>query len=297
MRYLFFLLLAGFTIGGCKTDKPETPEEAFIYSLHANDFNLLNEFLPDREFYNSIKDKMPERTEEEIKKFLDESNERVKEAWQNTIFNAAQNKVDLKKVKIKEVIYYDPFLQDQTSEALIINYEYKGRTWDDLQFIVRRYKGKTYLLGIPNPTRSFSMSDPDLRATNEANAWLEMQQPEFKKNLEDKTAAVIKAAKANDLNTFGQLIIYRGEDVNRQWKSGLNLNDSLEREMAAQFIQKVKAAVAPCDNYETSAIQTARESEGLWIILPLRCGKKLISFAYLRVKGQYLVADMSEGDQ
>ena len=40
---------------------------------------------------------------------------------------------------------------------------------------------RTYLLTIPNPTRAFSMADPELRATNEAKAWIEMNKPDFKK--------------------------------------------------------------------------------------------------------------------
>ena len=50
----------------------------------------------------------------------------IKQAWQNTIFNAADKKIDLNKVMIKEVVYHDPFPNDETSEGMIVNYEYKG---------------------------------------------------------------------------------------------------------------------------------------------------------------------------
>lgn len=290
MRQLFLSASVFLLCVSCNSD-PKKLEEAFILSMQKNDFNMLKKFLPDVAYYKSLGDKMPFHKSEDIKKFIDESNQRVRDAWQNTIFNSAEMKIDLNNVSIKEVFYYDPFKRDEASEAMVVNYEYKGKVWDDIQFIVGRTNGRTYLLTIPNPTRAFSMTDPELRATNEAKAWIETQKPDFKKNIENMTRKIIDDVKANDLGSFCQQIIYRGDDESRRWRSGVNMNDSLEKQQAREFMQKVMRNIENCNNYETGEILTERESEGVWIILPMKCGSKIISFAYLRVNEKLMLGD------
>lgn len=297
MRLLIYGIFVLVVLNGCSSRYPKKLEEAFLLSLQKNDFAILNKFLPDKEFYTSLGDKMPKRNEEEISRFLNESNERVKEAWQNTLFNVLQKKMDLSKVKINEVIYYDPFPKDASSEAMLVNYEYDGRDWDDIQFIVGRYKGRVYLLGIPNPTRAFSMADPELRATNEARAWLEIKKTSFRKTVENLSAKLMKAARENDLNTFGWQLVYRGEDESRKWRSAVNLNDSLEKQQARDLMQRVSHSLEGCDSYLAGEIRTERESEGLWIIMPFKCGSKIVSFAYLRIHDQLLLGDVGVDGQ
>ena len=291
MRPLFLSAFVFLLFISCNDSTPTKLEDAFLLSMQKNDFNLLKKFLPNVAYYKSLGDKMPIQSNAEIRKFIEESNQRIKDAWQNTIFNAAEKKIDLNKVSVKEVFYYDPFKRDEASEAMIINYEYKGKVWDDIQFIIGRHNGQTYLLTIPNPTRAFSMVDPELRATNEAKAWIETQQPGFKKNIEEMTRKIIADVKKNDLESFGRQIIYRGDDENRRWRSGVNINDSLEKQQAKDFMKKVSHHIENCNSYETGEILTERESEGVWIVLPMKCGGKVISFAYLRVNNKLMLGD------
>lgn len=291
MRHFFLAAIILFFLNACNENSPKKLEEAFILSMQKNDFNVLKDFMPDREFYNVVSEKMPKREEKEIQKFLDESAERTKQAWQNTIFNAAQNKIDLNKVVIRDVIFHDPFPDDETSEGMIINYEYKGKTWDDIQFIVSRKTGKTILLEIPNPTRAFSMTDTELRATNEAKTWVEMSKPEFKKEIQDLSEKILAAAKTNNLNEFGQHLVYRGEDENKRWKTQLNINDSLERLQAADLMQSINRYMEGCANYKTGNVVTNRESEGVWITWPMDCGSRIVTLSYLRINGKLLLGD------
>jgi len=293
MRTILFLPLFIFLLYSCRKEKSGSLEDAFILSLKENNFDVLKTYLPDMEFYKSLGSKMPRQNDEGIKKFLEDNNQKLKEAWQNTIFNVASKKIDMSNVRIKEVFFYDPFPQDETSEAMVINYEYNGKTWDDLQFIVGRRAGRVYLLVIPHATRAFSMADPELRASNEARAWIEMQKPEFNKKLGKLTDNVIKAVKENNAGVFSQMILYRGADESRKWKTAVNMKDSLEREQANEFMQKVAKAVASCTEQEAGTYRTERESEGLWIILPVRCGNRFIQFTYLWVNSQYLLGDVS----
>jgi len=299
MRHLFIFFVFAVFFAACKNNtQNQTLEKAFLKSLQKNNVELLKDYLPDITFYKSLGDKMPKRTDEQIKEFLAESNDRVKVAWQNTLFNAVSKKMDLDKVIIKEVFYYDPFKKDEQSEAMVINYEYNGRTWDDLQFIVNRYRGKTYLLGIPNPTRAFSMADPTLRATNEAKTWIEMGKPEFKKSLEDQVKKIISSVNGNDLVSFAGNLVYRGNDASRQWRSALNINDSLEKLQAADFMTRASHYLKDCGNYRTGEILSERESEGTWIVMPVKCdNNKIIQLAFLRVDGRLLLGDIqAEGN-
>jgi hypothetical protein len=291
MRFINSFALVVFFIAGCGNDAPNKLEDAFILSMQKNDFNILKKFLPDVAYYKSLGDKMPFRENADIKKFIDESNQRIKDAWQNAIFNAAEKKIDLNRVMIRDVFYYDPFKRDEASEAMIINYEYKGKVWDDIQFIIGRYNTRTYLLTIPNPTRAFSMADAELRATNEAKAWIETQEPDFKKNIDEVTRKIINDVKEHNIESFAQQIVYRGDEERRRWRSGVNINDSLEEQQAKEFMQKVSRQIEKCDAYETGEIMTKRQSEGVWIVLPMKCGDKIISFAYLRVNNKLMLGD------
>ena len=291
MRQVLFSFVVLIFLSACSSQQHNKLEDAFILSMKKNDFKVLNDFLPDKKFYDSVSEKMPKRTDKEIENFLRESHERIKQAWQNTFYTVAEKKIDLNKVVIKEVIYHDPFPDDETNEAMIVNYEYKGSIWDDIQFIISRKTGKIILLEIPNPTRAFSMRDKELRATTEARTWIEMNKPEFKKSIEELSNKLITAAKTNNLDEFGQHLIYRGADESRLWRSAVNMNDTTERKMAAQFMERVNKNLQNCDNYKTGNFVTNRESEGLWITWPLDCGNRIVTLHYLRVNGRLLLGD------
>ena len=293
MRNFFIYLVSALALGSCANNQaPTTLERAFILSLQKKNFELLEPFLPDMALYKSLGNKMPARSDKEIKEFINAGNEKIEVAWKNTLFNAEEKKIDLKKVEIKEVLYYDPFVQDEQSEAMVINYTYNNQTWDDLQFIVNRQKGKTYLLGIPNPTRAFSFTDSSLRASYEARLNLETSKPEFKKSLEEQVKRIILSVKENNSAVFAENLIYRGRDENRKWKSALNLNDSLELAQAKVFMERVSRYIDGCENFQSGEISLERESEGIWILLPIKCGNKIMYFAFLKVGDRVLLADI-----
>lgn len=290
MRQLLFIAWIIVLLTACNDQQPKNLEEAFLLSIEKNDFNLLKSFLPDKDFYISQVSKGNE-SDEEIGKIVARKNEELSVAWQNTIYNVATKKIDLAKVMIKEVVFHDPFPDDTISEAMTVSYEYKGSTWDDIQFIVSRNTGKTILLSIPNPTRAFSMRDKDLRATNEAKTWIEISRPEFKKSVNELSVKLITAAKANNLEEFGQYLLYQGENEQLRWKTRPNLQDSSDRKQALELMHRVQRNMEQCDNYQTGNIITNREAEGVWITWPMNCGNKIITLSYMRVDDKLLLGD------
>src|SRR5688572_26604734 len=291
MRRLFLPVFILLLFISCNDSQADNLENAFILSIQKNDFNVLKSFLPDKDFYVSQVSK-EKKTDAELNEIISNKTEQITAAWQNTLYNVATKKIDLSKVMIKEVFFHDPFPNDTISEAMTINYEYKGNTWDDLQFIVSRKTGKTILLDIPAPTRAFSMIDKDLRATNEAKAWMEMSQPGFKKDLEQLSSKLISDARSNNLNEFGRHLVYHGNDESKRWQATLNMQDTTERQQAAELMQRVNRYLEGCDRYETGNFVTGRKPEGVWIVWPINCGNKIITLAYLRINGQLLLGDI-----
>lgn len=289
-----FLIFSAIIVlfAACKDEAPGKLEDAFVLSLEKNDFDLLKNFLPDRAFYKSQIAKGTE-SDAEIKDIVAQKNDELMVAWQNALYNVAAKKIDLSKVMIKEVIYHDPFLKDTVSEAMTINYEYKGSTWDDIQFIVSRKTGKTILLGVPTATRAFSMIDRDRRASQEARTWIELAKPEFKKRIGGLADSLIAAVRSNNLEKFGRHLLYRGGDERKQWRTALNMSDSMERRQATEFMRRLKANLDNCDQYQTGNVVTNRQPGGLLITWPLDCSNAIITLSFMDINGELLLGETS----
>jgi hypothetical protein len=110
--------------------------------------------------------------------------------------------------------------------------------------------------------------------------------------LDEKIKKIIASVKENDLPAFAQNLVYRGEDETRKWKTQLNFNDNTEKQQSEEFMQRVKRAIENCTDYKTGDIKTENESEGTWIIMPMLCGNKTVSFAFLKIGENYLLGDI-----
>jgi len=176
----FLLLLAAFSMldYSCKT-KSETPEEnslgsVFIKSIKENKFELLESSLADKNVYKAIaSDK--DISDSFVNDFLVKNKEKIKEGWERIAATAKEKKIDFEKLKIKDWLVYQPFKnKEKDVKAGVLVYEYDGKTWDDLMFLVGTINDKTYLLDIPNPTQFFSFSDTTLRNINDAKLYTEL---------------------------------------------------------------------------------------------------------------------------
>lgn len=266
--------------------------ETFIRSIKDNKFDLLTRFFPTVEFYKSIQGGN-KKTEAEIKKILQQSNDRLKQNWLKIASSVKSRNYNMDKVEFAEQIIFNPFDKKSEMEAMVVVYKHEGKTWDDLSFIVSRWKGKIFLLEIPNPTKAFTFYDETLKESKTAKAALEIAKPGFKKILEEKVKSIIALVNENKLSEFAQNLVYRGEDENRKWKTQLNVNDSTEKQQAKEFMKRVERSIENCSGYKTGDVKTEKESEGTWIILPLICGNKTVLFAFLRIGENYLLGDIN----
>ena len=57
-------------------------------------------------------------------------------------------------------------------------------------------------------------------------------------------------------------------------------------------MQRVIIDIEGCTTYNAGEIDTQKEIEGQWVVLPLNCGDKTIIFAYLKINNQLMLGDI-----
>ena len=59
--------------------------------------------------------------------------------------NLTNGKIVPAKISIKETVVYNPY-QQSVMQAMVIVYDYNGKTWDDVTLIVKQQNNESYLL-------------------------------------------------------------------------------------------------------------------------------------------------------
>jgi hypothetical protein len=289
------LFVTGLAIVACRNDKENEElalDKSFIYSFSENKFAVLEKFLPTRSFYKSLGDEVDKLSDAEIDSFLSRSNTRLKTAWERINSAIREKNIDPRKIKLKESVVYNPFSQN-SFQAMVLVYEYENKIWDDLSLIIRTAGDSTYLLEIPNPTKAFSFSDTSLSESSQAKAANELKQPEFRESLKSQVNKLAELAKEENLDGFAEFAAYHGEDKERSWKSPVNMEHPEESVLAKKLMQEVKSAMSSCDDFIYEEIRAERESEGYWIVQPVRCKNRIIYFAFLKIKDRLLLGDLN----
>ncbi len=57
-------------------------------------------------------------------------------------------------------------------------------------------------------------------------------------------------------------------------------------------MNEVKNNMSDCTDFTFDKLRGNKESEGFWIVQPVVCGKKIIYFAFLKVKDKLLLGDV-----
>lgn len=287
----FLLVIIIASISCRKSTKEAGLDRAFIESFKKGKFSLLEEYLPSKEFYKSLGKDVPSRTDTEIDTFLNRSKQRLIENWERIQSGINERKIDLSKVEFKESIVFNPY-KKSIMQAMVIMYEYNGKTWDDVSIITKQQEGKFFLLEIPNPFKAFKMTDTMLVSSSQAKAALELETSAFQETVKRQVKQLMEWAKNRKLTEFAESVVYNGTDENRAWKSPLNVNDSLENKLGAALLEKVVISTSACNDFTFDTLDADQESEGYWIVQPIRCGATIIRFAFLKVKDKLLLGDI-----
>lgn len=292
MKQFFIITLSVLFFAACQSKKePLSLDKALIQSFKDKSYEPLQKYFPTKAVYNSLSQGLPDRSDEEIDSFLSNNNRKLIDGWNKMNQTIEEKKIDPGKILIKEAIVYNPF-EKGPIQAMIIIYEYDNKTWDDLSMIIHQNGDTTNLLEIPNPTRAFSLTDTSLAESSLAKSMIEIKKPEFQQSLEKQVTQLIGWAKEDIINEFGNNVIYKGDDEGRSWKSAVNMADSSEKELAINTMHRVNEAMKDCSSFSFGKIEANRESEGYWIVQPVNCDKKIIRFAFLKVKGKMMIGDI-----
>ena len=101
---------------------------------------------------------------------------------------------------------------------------------------------------------------------------------------------------ARDLRKAAAYCVYRGSDERRRWRDVYNPAEKDERAEVTQICARIRAYLDEGAGYEFVRFRTRRESEGEWYWwqVKFRRGKNVqkASFAFLRIRGRYLLGDI-----
>ena len=90
--------------------------------------------------------------------------------------------------------------------------------------------------------------------------------------------------------------VYRGPDKPRRWRDVYRPDVPEERKEVRDICAEIKARLEQSDRYEFENFATKRESEGIWYVWQLKFSRgsasEAVSFAFLKVKGHYLLGDI-----
>jgi hypothetical protein len=298
MFKLYSFLAAAVILFSCITKSTSGTEDSldklFIQSLKENKFEVLENNLATKELYRFI---VPAKDTGDafIDTFIRDYKLRIRESWNKVAEIVKTKKIDFSKLQVKEWLVHNPFKdKEKDVQGAVLVYEYDGKTWDDLSFLVATMKNKTYLLEIPNPTKAFSFADTALRSRSDAILYRELKDTSFIPKLEVRVKEMIQYAKENKIQQLTENAVYNGDDESRKWKSAMNPSDVKDFERGYSLIKVINNGLETCSgNYTFGTMEYDRESEGVWIVQKLNCGNKTIYFAFLKIDNKFLLGDVN----
>lgn len=105
---------------------------------------------------------------------------------------------------------------------------------------------------------------------------------------------LVQASRNIDRKPAAALICYRGNDKSRVWKSPAIYSNEDEKRGVNNVCDRINRLTS--NSYHIISYSTETESEGTWLLLKVDCsgiaGKGLYYFAFLKVKGSYLLGDI-----
>lgn len=285
MRQLFTCscLLVFFGAAAQLHPAPDPLGKAVVASFQRNNFGLLQPYLPTPLFYRSLGKEMKQRSNKELDQFLANSKKRLKKNWEKIRDRVKKDSIDLGSLIIKESLLYNPF-QQSSMQGLVLLYDYKGVLYDDISLIVKTQAGKTWLLEIPNTESFLSMKDSSLRNSSQARSAIELTKPVFKESVKQRVRELVQLALQDSIEAVGKRMVYHGPDITRDWKAALNMSDPGERAAAASRMAEIKQNLQDCPEYTFGTLAADTESEGYWIVQPVKCNGKIVRFAFLQTK-------------
>jgi hypothetical protein len=294
--FLFASLL--FLFNGIVYAQPEQKlAAAFIQSVSLKKFDLLAPYIANEATMKSIAPKeFSKKTPAAMQKMQQQYYQRLKTSWQTCVERAKAAAIDFTLFDRKEAVLYQPF-PSEYMKGLIITYDYRDTTWDDISLMVVQQNGKIFLLDVPMPSRMFTMNAAvNGKEIARAKASLTADDPKVFKLIEAQVRAMFQLAKEGKGREFARYVVCTVDgDKLRQWKAPADYNNEAEKLTVDNMLERMAAYVTNCADYRFEPLKTEKESEGTWYPVRLTCSKpgaKDMVLAFLKVGEAFLLGDI-----
>lgn len=118
------------------------------------------------------------------------------------------------------------------------------------------------------------------------------QENAIKSNIEK----LFKFSKDKDYKSASALILYRGDNAERNFKTALNFSDEGEQRDAKRITKRIKAFLDLSDGYEFGELTSENENGRDYSVITVnfKSGGQTLktSFAFVNVSNKYLLADI-----
>ncbi len=227
-----------------------------------------------------------------LKPYLGKNAKVIEVKWKQVAANIAKEAFDIKRIKVHKVELANP-IANMPIRMLVATYMYNEKEWDDLSLIVNTGTVKS-IIDIPNTSYMF-MQNEDRRGRNLSEITLEKDKnnPEVQKSVEAALLELRATAAKGQPESIATSLVYRGEDVQRKWKSPLKETAKDEMEYAEKTIKRINDKLSSCKGLTFGKLRIEKESEGIWYGLKVFCdGNSVGHFAFLKIDGKFLLGDM-----
>jgi hypothetical protein len=222
MKRFIFLLLVSINIGSHAIAQLEQElATAFIESLKQKKFALLKPYIADLATFKKMAgNELKGKKDADILRMVNFSNNKISQRW-----NACLQKVklmDLSQLRIEKVVSA-PLFEGKPMKGMAIVYNYNGKKWDDLTFVVLPFENKLYIQESPSGTEAFLMDDETLSESRTLEAKASQNDPALKEVLGNKVKQIMQAVNAKKINELAALMVYNlPADEKRYWKDIMN---------------------------------------------------------------------------
>lgn len=110
---------------------------------------------------------------------------------------------------------------------------------------------------------------------------------------------LLESVRTGENHLAADLIVYRGKDRARRWSEACNYENVEEQVIVDGFCQRMRSLEEGTTRWEVLNFFKEKESEGEWNVLETEFykeegSKKTVSFAFLRIRNQFLLGDIED---
>lgn len=263
--------------------------ETFIQSLVKNNYSLLTPHIATADIINKAM-YAGKADKSKLTKDFTVYTTKLKTAWPQYIANAKTEKINFSKLKVLNIVN-EVINKESNMYGLNIMFKHEDR-FGLIGLIYFPYNKKSYLLDLPNPLSAFTSKDSSSIATNlQYNQ--DKNDPLIEAAIQEELNMLFGYVKDYNISAFTTHTVHRDDDPAKNWKTAGDPSNKYDSLQAGATMSKIYLILEACPNKKFESFKVEKESEGVWYVYTYQCpdGKK-VHFAFLKIKGQFLLGDI-----